>query len=225
MPPTLSIVVPTLNEAAVIGAVVANALAEGAQVVVSDGGSTDGTPDLARAAGASVCHAEGGRGPQLDAGANAATGDVLLFLHADSVLPPGAGAAVRWAAATAAWGCFSVRIESADPRLRWCGRYMTARARLTGTATGDMGIWCTRAAFGQAGGFGTRRVGEDLDFCRRLRAISPITVLPLRTTTSARRWEAHGISRTMIRMWFVRGAFYAGAPDTVLRALYRSNPR
>lgn len=224
-PPRLSIVIPVLDESGVIRDVVARARGEADEVVVCDGGSTDATLDLARHAGSVVCSAPRGRGRQLDHGAAAASGDVLLFLHADTLLPPGAGAAVLWAAAHSGWGCFSVRIESTDPRLRWCGRYMTTRARQTGSVTGDMAIWCRRAWYDQVGGFGPRGVCEDLDFAQRLRAIAPGLVLPLRVGTSARRWEAEGVTQTILRMWMVRSAFYAGASESTLARLYRSRPR
>lgn len=223
--PRISIVIPALNEAAGIAVLVERARLEADEVVVCDGGSLDNTVTLAKAAGAIVCQSEPGRGRQLDAGAAVASGEILWFLHADSALPPGAGAAVRWGASTGPWGCFGVRIESDDYRLRWCGRYMTLRARKNGSVTGDMGIWCRREMWSSTGGFGTRRVGEDLAFSRLLRQIEPGNVLPLRIGTSARRWDAEGVTRTMLRMWMVRGAFYAGVPDAVLVWLYRSAPR
>lgn len=221
----LSIVIPALNEARAIASMVERARLEADEVVVCDGGSLDNTVALAKAAGAIVCQSAPGRGVQLDTGAAAATGEILWFLHADSALPPGAGAAVRWGATTSLWGCFSVRIESDDYRLRWCGRYMTLRARKNGSVTGDMGIWCRREAWISGGGFGQRRVGEDLAFSAHLRRMEPGTVLPLRIGTSARRWEANGVARTMLRMWLVRSAFYAGVSDEILLRLYRSAPR
>lgn len=223
--PRLSIVIPTLDESARIGELVARARKEADEVVVSDGGSNDATATIAKAAGATVCVSPPGRGCQLDAGARSATGGLFLFLHADTELPPGAGNALRWAAGRALWGCFSVRVESDDLRLRWCGRYMTARARHFGTATGDMAIWSTRELFERIGGFGPRKVCEDLDFSKRAARQSPPMVLPLRVATSARRWQAEGLARTMSRMWLVRAGFHLGVSDSALASWYRSAPR
>jgi rSAM/selenodomain-associated transferase 2 len=220
----LSAVVPAFHEPA-IGALVAQLRNECDEVLVVDGGSTDDTAALAQAAGAVLVGCDRGRGRQLDAGIGAANGDVLWFVHADSTLPPGAGAAVRHAARVHPWGCFAVRVESEDPRLRWCGRYMTVRARRTGSATGDMAIWARRDLIDRVGGFGARGVCEDLDFALRAREVAPCCVLPLRVGTSARRWEAEGVTRTMLRMWAVRGGFHLGLPDRTLTAMYRRNPR
>ncbi len=217
--------VPALDEAEGIGHLVSRLRVEADEVVVADGGSVDGTPALAAAAGAVVISAPRGRGAQLDAGARAATGEVLWFVHADTTVPPGAGAAVRHAAATYAWGCFAVRVESADPRLRWCGRYMTLRARRTGSATGDMGIWARRGAFEEADGFGKSVICEDIQFTDRLRRRHSWAVIPLRLGTSARRWEANGQTLTMLRMWAVRAGFRLGLPEGWLVGVYRGRPR
>ncbi|MBM4390613.1 MAG: TIGR04283 family arsenosugar biosynthesis glycosyltransferase [Deltaproteobacteria bacterium] len=221
----VSAVVPALDEAATISHLVSRLRVEVDEVVVADGGSVDGTTTLAAEAGAIVVSAPRGRGPQLDAGARAATGEVLWFVHADTTVPPGAGAALRHAAATHCWGSFAVRVESADPRLRWCGRYMTLRARRTGSATGDMGIWCRRALFHEAGGFGARAICEDLDLTDRLRQVEPWAVVPLRLGTSARRWQANGQSLTMLRMWAVRAGYRVGLPESWLVRVYRGRSR
>ena len=216
---------PALNEAQGIERLVSRLRLEVDEVVVADGGSSDGTPGLAAAAGAVVISAPRGRGPQLDLGAQVATGDVLWFVHADTTVPAGAGAALRHAAATHDWGCFAVRVESDDPRLRWCGRYMTLRARRTGSATGDMGIWARRGAFEEAGGFGKSVICEDIQFTDRLRRRYPWAVIPLRLGTSARRWEANGQTLTMLRMWAVRAGFRVGLSEAWLVGVYRGPRR
>ncbi len=221
----LSVIVPVLDEATIIGGLVSRLAPDVHEVVVADGGSVDGTADLAAAAGAKVVTGARGRGAQMDAGARAATGDVLWFVHADTTLPPGAALAVRHAAHEAPWGCFAVRVESMDPRLRWCGRYMTARARRLGSATGDMAIWVRREAFFAAGGFGTRDICEDLALTDRLRGQAPPRVIALRVGTSARRWQQEGVTRTMLRMWAVRGGYRLGLPPGWLVPLYRGRPR
>lgn len=219
----LSAVVPTLNEARVLPRLLAGLRREADEIVIADGGSTDGTLGLAE--GAVIAQSQPGRGPQLNAGAAAATGDVLWFVHADSEIPPGAGDAIRHAARQSEWGCFSARIVSEDPRLRFCGRWMTLRARRGGSCSGDMGMWMRRAFFEQLGGFQPWPALEDLDLADRARARAPIAVLPLRLGSSARRWESEGVGRTILRMWAVRGGYRLGLDPLSLVRWYRSHPR
>lgn len=221
----LTAVVPTLDEAPRIAALVERLRAEVDEVVVSDGGSHDGTPDVARSAGARVVSGPPGRGPQLDRGAAAAAGDVLWFLHADADVPVGLGAAVRRAAEGRAWGACETSIDSADPRLRWTAFVMTRRARWTGAMTGDMGIWCRRALFDTLGGFGALPALEDLDFSDRARAAAPWALVGPAIGTSARRWTAEGVTRTMVRMLALRAAYRLGVPPARLARRYRSAPR
>jgi rSAM/selenodomain-associated transferase 2 len=221
----LSVVVPTLDEQPRIRGLVLRLLSEADEVVVSDGGSTDGTTAAARAAGARVVEGPPGRGPQLDRGASAAAGDVLWFLHADAEVPGGLGRSIRRAAEGSAWGCCETHIDSADPRLRWTGWVMTRRARLTGAMTGDMGIWARRSLFEGVGGFGSLPALEDLDFSDRARRAAPWALVGPALGTSARRWTGEGVTRTMARMLALRVAYRFGvAPDRLAR-WYRSAPR
>ena len=221
----LSVVVPTLEEQPTIGSLVRGLLDEVDEVVVSDGGSRDGTAEAARQAGARVVSGARGRGPQLDRGAAAASGDVLWFLHADAVVPAGLGRAVRRAAEGAAWGACETRIVSADPRLRWTAFVMTRRARWTGAMTGDMGIWARRDLFTAIGGFGSLPALEDLDFSDRARRVAPWSLAGPALGTSARRWSAEGVTRTMARMLALRVAYRLGVPPARLARRYRSAPR
>ncbi len=214
---TLSVVIPTLNEAAALPRLLSGLAGAVDEIVVADGGSTDATVPVARAAGLRVVVAPGGRGPQLNAGAAVASGDRLWFLHADSTVPPDLAAQVR--SSGARWGCCAVRVGSADPRLRMAGRVMNLRARVTGSCTGDMGIWVDRALFSSAGGFAPLAALEDLDLSDRLRHSEPWSVITPRVTTSARRWEAHGITRTMLWMLALRLGYRLGIdPDRLARA-------
>jgi rSAM/selenodomain-associated transferase 2 len=224
-PVRISAVVPVLDEERGIAAVVGRLRDESDEVIVVDGGSADATVAAAEAAGATVLVSGRGRGEQCNSGAARSAAEVLWFVHADSVVPPGAGAAIRAAARSSRWGCFAVRVESDDWRLRWCGRWMTARARRGGACTGDMAPWFRADFFRELGGFPRWPVLEDLGISDRARARAPCAVLPLRVGTSARRWEAEGITRTMLRMWAVRGAYRAGVPVDPIARWYRTHPR
>jgi rSAM/selenodomain-associated transferase 2 len=204
----ISAVVPTLNEAGRIGALVATLREQVDEVIVSDGGSTDGTAAIAVQAGARVVTGNAGRGAQLDRGAAHASGDRLWFVHADSTLGAGSGAALRGAAGP--WGCFRTRIASRDVRLLLTGWVMTQRAVRTGACTGDMGIWADRCFYERVGGFGPLPALEDLAFSDRARAIEPAEVLAPVLETSARRWTGQGVSRTMLRMWMIRLGYRVG---------------
>lgn len=217
----ISVVVPVLDEAVVLPSLLAS-LGEVDEIVVVDGGSADATCAIAAAAGARVVRTARGRGAQLQAGVVAARGDLLWFLHADTGVPAGAVAALR--AATAEWGCYAVEIGSTDARLRSTGAIMTLRARLTGSATGDMGVWARRGLVERVGGWPALAAFEDLVFTDRLRALARWEVLTPRLTTSARRWEARGITRTMARMMALRAAYRLGADPARLAEAYAGRP-
>ena len=204
----ISAVVPTLNEAGRIGALVATLREQVDEVIVSDGGSTDGTAANAAQAGARVVTGSAGRGAQLDRGAAHASGDRLWFVHADSTPSVGSGAALR--GAVGPWGCFRTRIASRDVRLLLTGWVMTQRAVRTGTCTGDMGIWADRCFYERVGGFGPLPALEDLAFSDRARAIAPAEVLAPVLETSARRWTERGVTRTMLQMWMIRLGYRVG---------------
>ncbi|GDX79489.1 glycosyl transferase [Deltaproteobacteria bacterium] len=219
----LSAIVPTKNEALALPALLAALTAEVDEVVVADAGSSDATLEIAARFGARLVTGARGRGPQQNAGAAAATGSILWFVHADTGVPAGAGAALRGAAAP--WGCFATTLRSRDPRLRFCGRWMTARARRSGSCSGDMGLWFRRELFTALGGFAPLPALEDLELSDRARAQHPWAVLEPRITTSARRWELEGTTRTMVRLWALRAGYRLGVdPDRLARS-YRSTPR
>jgi len=221
--PSLSIIVPVLNEAAVIVTAL-EALAalreRGAEVIVVDGGSADRTAALAEPFADSVITSARGRAVQMNAGAAVARGDVLLFLHADTRLPPDPDRIILDGLARSgrAWGRFDVSIEGCHPLLRVVATSMNARSRLTGIATGDQAMFMTRKAFTGVGGFPDIALMEDIELSRRLKRISPPLRLRARVTTSSRRWENRGVLRTILLMWRLRLAYFFGAsPDDLAR--------
>lgn len=217
----LSIIVPALNEAACIErtlAALAPLRARGHEVIVADGGSADGTPGLAAPFADLVIAAPRGRARQMNAGAEAARGEALLFLHADTGLPPEADRLVGEALARRCWGRFDVRIEGRSPLLAPVAWLMNLRSRLSGIATGDQAIFVRRAAFFRAGGFPDLPLMEDIAFSARMKTLSPPACLAAKALTSGRRWERHGVLRTIVLMWRLRLAYSLGArPEELAR--------
>jgi rSAM/selenodomain-associated transferase 2 len=225
MKPPLSIVMPALNEAAGIEATL-QALqplrARGVELVLADGGSTDGTSERAVPWVDAVVAAPRGRALQMDAGTDRARADVLLFLHADTLLPPLADVQVLQAvAAGAVWGRFDVRIEGRPWMLRVVAAMMNLRSRLSGIATGDQAIFVTRAAFRQVGGFPAQPLMEDVELSRRLKAIGRPACLRAKVCTSGRRWEQRGVWRTIFLMWRLRWRYWRGESPARLAQAYR----
>lgn len=223
---TLSIIVPMLDEAAVLPALLAHLApwqAGGCEVLLVDGGSADGSAAMARAAGFTVVDAERGRARQMNAGAAVAHGEVLLFLHADTQLPAGAGQAVRAALAEAGreWGRFDVLITGRSPMLGVVTALMNLRSRLTGIATGDQAMFMRREALDAVGGFPLQPLMEDIELSRRLRRRSRPACVRLRVATSGRRWEERGVWRTIVLMWRLRWAYWRGVPAERLAEAYR----
>ena len=222
--PAVSIVVPVLDEAAAIAATLAplqRLRAAGAEIVVVDGGSADGTAVLAEPLADRVVTAPRGRASQMNAGARASRHANLLFLHADTVLPLDALAAVEAALRERAWGRFDVAIDGADPFLPVVAACMNVRSRLTGIATGDQAIFVRRDAFEAIGGFAAIPLMEDVAFSRAaLRALGRPACLRARAITSGRRWERHGVLRTILLMWRLRLAFALGADPHRLARRY-----
>jgi rSAM/selenodomain-associated transferase 2 len=223
--PALSIVIPVLNESANIRAALsrlADCRRRGVEVIVVDGGSTDGTASIASTLADHVITAPRGRSRQMNAGAAAASGDAFLFLHCDCILPDDADRRVLDALAqpAAAWGRFDVRIEGRHPLLRVIAALMNARSRLTGIATGDQAIFVRRDAFERAGHFPDIPLMEDVAFSKTMKRTSRPLCLHAKVTTSGRRWEKNGVVRTMILMWRLRLAYFLGADPTSLARRY-----
>ncbi len=223
----LTIVVPVLDEAAiVVGALKALAplRARGAEIIVVDGGSGDGTPALARPLADRVIAAPRGRGAPLNAGAALGTGDALVFLHADTALPENADRLIASALAQRAWGRFDLRIAGRHPLLAVVARMINWRSRATGIATGDQAIFVTREAFVAVGGFPDLPLMEDIAISRRLKRLCRPACIGAPVVTSGRRWEHHGVIRTIVLMWRLRLAYYFGAEPARLALRYPPVP-
>jgi len=222
----LSVVIPVLNEAARLPETLAQQAgmrARGVEVIDVDGGSHDDSVAIARTAGVETLCAEPGRARQMNAGAARATGDALLFLHADTTLPPRADAIVREALAGSrhAWGRFDVIIEGRPWMLRVVAAMMNLRSRLTGIATGDQAMFMTRAAFDAVGGFPDQPLMEDIELSRRLLNLSAPACVHHKVCASGRRWEARGVWHTITLMWRLRWAYWRGTPPDELARAYR----
>jgi rSAM/selenodomain-associated transferase 2 len=225
----LAIILPVLNEAATLPVALAALQpfrSHDVQIIVVDGGSDDGTSALAGPFADHVLSAPRGRASQMNAGAAAGQVDVLLFLHADTRLPPTALADVRDAIGGGTlWGRFDVRIDSSHPLLRVVERMMNLRSRLTGIATGDQALFVRRDVFEQLGGFPDLPLMEDIAFTTALRKRARPACLRSRVTTSARRWEKHGVLRTVALMWRLRAAYFFGTDPAQLAIRYGYAPR
>jgi rSAM/selenodomain-associated transferase 2 len=223
----IAIIIPVLDEAAGIVPLLA-ALAplrrRGAQLIVVDGGSEDGTAALAAPHADKVVCAGRGRARQMHAGALAAAAadaDALLFLHADTLLPADADKLIAAALQAHAWGRFDVELDGRHPLLRLIAAMMNLRSRLSGIATGDQAIFIRRDAYQMLGGFAQQPLMEDIEFCARARrALGHPACLRQRVRTSARRWEKHGIWRTVFLMWRLRLAYFFGADPRRLALSY-----
>ena len=228
MKPVLSIVIPALNEAAGIEATL-QALQplrlRGVELVLADGGSSDSTPTLAQTWVDAVVDAPRGRALQMNAGAARARADVLLFLHADTRLPPLADVlvlqAVQRSDKGACWGRFDVRIEGRPRMLRVVAALMNLRSRASGIATGDQAIFVTREAFERVGGFPVQPLMEDIEISRRLKRLGRPACLGARVCTSGRRWEQRGVWRTILLMWRLRWRYWRGESAAQLAQAYR----
>jgi uncharacterized protein len=217
-PATVSVVVPALNEVERIGAAVGSALDGGAcEVIVVDGGSSDGTADAARAAGASVISAPRGRAGQMNAGAAEARGDALVFLHADTRLPTGYASLVRGALAVAgtsggafSWGTDDTRLAGL---FNFVGRTRMAVYRVP---YGDQALFLARTTFEDLGGYPLQPVMEDWELARRMMRLGPLRVLPERTLTSSRRWNEAGVVRASAAYLAIMAGYRMGIDPVVL---------
>ncbi len=226
----LSVIIPILDEAETLPQTLGTLQAlrsEGNEVIVVDGGSRDGSAQLAAGLADQILLAPRGRALQMNAGARRARGECLLFLHADTLLPAGAAETIAagLAATGRAWGRFDVRLSGRPWPLRLVETLMNLRSRLTGIATGDQALFVKRAVFEKLGGFPEIPLMEDIALCRRLKRISPPLCLRQRVITSSRRWESNGIWRTIALMWHLRLAYFLGADPADLARRYRAGKR
>ncbi len=224
----ISIIIPALNESGTLQATL-QALQPlrrgGHEVIVVDGGSRDNTVRESRPYADRVLHSLAGRALQMQTGARAARGRVLWFLHADTRAPEnaaaGIGAAVRDNRYD--WGRFDIRFEDTGPMLDLVARLANLRSRLSGIATGDQGIFVSRELFNRVHGFPPIPLMEDIALSRALKAHSRPACLRLQLTTSARRWQKHGVIRTIVLMWSLRLGYFLGMSPYTLARYYRAH--
>ncbi|MBI5061898.1 MAG: TIGR04283 family arsenosugar biosynthesis glycosyltransferase, partial [Desulfatitalea sp.] len=217
------VVIPALNEAARIEEAISELQAKGIEIIVADGGSRDGTPALARRAGAAVVETPRGRAIQQNLGAGAAKGRVLLFLHADTRLPDDFGVQLfeLLMDPEVALGAFRFATDWEHPAMRWIERAANWRASLLGMPYGDQALFMRREMFNKAGGYPTAAIAEDLFLVRRMARLGTIAITPGAAVTSARRWRERGIGRTTLINYIIAGGCLLGADPRRLAPLYK----
>jgi rSAM/selenodomain-associated transferase 2 len=219
---TISVVIPAFEEEAHVERALSSV--RGAdEVIVVDGGSRDRTAALAESAGASVLRAPRGRGTQLGRGAAEATGDWLVFLHADTALEPGWKEALEELPPDVAGGAFRFAIDSPRPAFRAVEWSVAWRCRLFRLPFGDQGLFARRAAYRDVGGFRPFPLMEDVDFVRRLGRAGRLAFPRPRAFTSPRRWERHGVVGATLRNWWLLAQFAAGRPPEDLARSYHGS--
>lgn len=219
----ISVIIPVLNEEQTIASTL-EALKRRApnEIIVVDGGSADRTCAICARFGITILSAERGRARQMNLGARRARGDILLFLHADTRLPPSALADIEAALSDSRYvgGRFDVELEGAHWMLKIIGALINHRSRATKVATGDQGLFVRREVFERMGGFQDIPLMEDVAFSRRLKRMGRVACLRSRVVTSARRWEADGVWRTIFRMWALKLLYFAGVSPARLKVFY-----
>jgi rSAM/selenodomain-associated transferase 2 len=222
--PLVSIIVPVFEESAALAATLHPLVGEPAvELIVVDGGSRDGTIDVARQFTEKVFKGARGRAKQMNFGALQAKGDILLFLHGDTALPPSAVEMVRRTLndATVAGGAFRLRIASPCRALKVIAWGANLRSRYLGLPYGDQALFVRRTVFGQVGGFSPWPLMEDVDLVQRLKRVGRMVLLPETVTTSARRWEREGVFRTTARNSLLLVGFRLGLSPAWLAQWYR----
>jgi len=219
----ISIIIPILNEEKAIGTLLEHLKTQEGEfeVIVVDGGSEDRSVEIARQFAPVIC-APPGRASQMNAGAQMARGDILLFLHADTYLPPQALQTIAHVLSDphVVGGRFKVRLD--NPRLiyRIIAGGINSRDRLTKGFTGDQAIFIRKSTFEELGGYQNFPLMEDLDLARRMRRWGKVVQLPLAVTSSARRWEQNGVWRTIFLMWMLRALYLLGVSPGILKRFY-----
>ncbi|MEG4092091.1 TIGR04283 family arsenosugar biosynthesis glycosyltransferase [Microcoleus sp. Pol12B4] len=213
----ISIIIPVLNEAPTIASVISSALqAKNVEIIVADGCSSDGTADIAKSLGVRVISTAPGRATQMNAGASAATGDILLFLHGDTLLPRGYDDSARRVLAnpSAVAGAFELKIDACRLSLRLVERGVKCRSNFLQMPYGDQAIFLNAVTFEKIGGFPDLPVMEDFEFVRRLKKQGRIEIVTQAVLTSARRWQQLGVLKTTTINQIVIIAYFLGvSPD------------
>lgn len=222
MTESVTVIIPTLNEEEWIGEAIDSAFAAGAaEVIVSDAASVDRTPRLARSHGARLLLAQPPRARQLNAAVEAATHDHLIFLHADTRLPPGAADAAAEALRVIAFGAFRIAFIEASPRLRLAAALINLRTKITGAPWGDQAQFIRRDALLRAGGFRDIPLMEDYELAERMKRAGPTRVLPLTVRTSGRRFLRLGLIRTAATNWRIIWKYRHGVDVAELARMYK----
>ncbi len=219
----ISVIIPTLNEALILEKSIAEISRHSPhEIIIADGGSKDGTLDIAEKFGLGVVVGPPGRALQMNAGAKRATGDVLFFLHADSRVD--AKSYQKMVAVmeqeNKVGGAFSLAIDSEKPSLKIISSFATLRAKHLNLVFGDQAIFVQTDVFHEIGGFSLLPICEDLDFYRRLMAKGPTVILEEKAFTSARRWVAEGYFFTSLRNSVITTLFLLGFPPRILSKWY-----
>ena len=191
------------------------------EIIIVDGGSADNTRVIAKSLADKVITSEKGRGRQMNYGAGQATGNVLIFLHADTSLPENALQLIQQRlSGNGTWGRFDIQLSGKHFMLKVIAQMMNWRSRLTGIATGDQVIFVARPAFEAVGRYPEINLMEDIALCKALKKISPPVNLKAKVISSGRRWEHNGIYTTMLLMWSLRLRYFFGADPQKLAFLY-----
>ncbi len=221
----LSVVIPVLNESATLNSLLTSlqSLRDIGELIVVDGGSTDGCQAAIEPQIDQLLESPPGRALQLNTGLSSARGRLIWFVHADSSVGPRVISAVRELAerSTPQWGRFDVRLSGRRWMYGVIGRLINWRSRLSGIATGDQGIFVSRSLLDQIGGVPQQALMEDVELSKRLKTIAAPVCRPEPLLTSSRRWEQRGVWRTIWLMWSLRWAYFRGADPNALAARYR----
>ena len=219
----ISIVIPVLNEEKSITEIVTALMPlKPHELIIVDGGSSDRTPEICNRLDVTLLSSSRGRGTQMNQGAKQATGDVLLFLHADTRLPDSAFDDIRAALGNpqCVGGRFDVQLDGSYWLLDVIGAMISLRSRMSRVATGDQGIFVRREIFAELGGYPDIPLMEDVAFSRALKRRGAVACLRSRVITSARRWEKEGIWRTILKMWTLKSLYLLGVSPVRLKRYY-----
>ncbi|MEO0443566.1 MAG: TIGR04283 family arsenosugar biosynthesis glycosyltransferase [Pseudomonadota bacterium] len=223
--PKISLIIPVLNESTTIGKQLdflsALKYREDLEIIFADGGSEDDTVALIKSYGFRLVHSSKGRARQMNTAAQSARGDLLLFLHCDTQLPPDFAACVT-AFGAKRWGFFRLRLSGKRFWFRLIASMINWRSRATAVATGDQCIFVAKDLFQQLGGYANIPLMEDVELCKRLRRLCPPLLVSAPVTTDSRRWEKHGIVNTVLLMWSLRLQYCLGvSPEKLVNKYYR----
>lgn len=221
----ISIIIPVLNEEKNLSIALShlqNFRQLGHEVIIVDGGSSDNTLVFAHQTADTVIISRAGRALQMNSGAAVASGDILLFLHADTVIPAKAAETLlALSHRKDLWGRFDIRLSSNKIVFRLIERLINLRSRLTSIATGDQAIFIAADLFDRVAGFPEIALMEDIELSRRLRKISSPVCLRQQVITSSRRWETRGVVITVLLMWKLRLLYFFGVSSDKLKQMYR----